>query len=214
MDTIRTGADVFCGREKVGTVGRLIADSRDSRITDLVVDRGLLHAAKIVPLGQVQDVSAGAVHLALDKEQFEHADGFVDKKFQDPEGNWQAPPGYDRRDFLLNVEVAWGAGAGYGMTGKPSPFPPSPADPRPQLVRPSVKEGTPVVAANGEKVGEVGQLAFHSDDGRLTQLVLKRGLLGRDHVEIPLDWVADINEVGVVLRVPVAEVEQLRSTDA
>ena len=206
MDNIRTGADVYCGDEKVGSVSRLIADARDSRISGIVVDRGIVRAAKIVPIGQIARVSGTAVHLELTSEQFEQANGFADKKFADPMSNWLAPPGYNKTEFLLDVDTAFAAGSYGGIAGKPSPFPPSPADPRPNEIEPTVKVGTPVRSVDGEEVGEVAELDFHPDDGRLTRLVLKRGFLGHEHIEIPLTWIEGIDEDGVILTASKAEV--------
>jgi uncharacterized protein YrrD len=209
MENIRTGSDVYCGDEKVGRVSRLIADARDSRITGVVVDRGLLHGSKIVSIGSIANVTGEAVHLSLSREQFDNADGFVDKKFANPMANWLAPPGYNPTEFLLDVDMSMSPGTYGGVAGKPSPFPPSPADPLPNLVRPTVRVGTPVRADDGEGVGEVAEVDFHPDDGRVTRLVLKRGFLGREHITLPLEWIEGINEDGVILRVDKAEVERV-----
>jgi uncharacterized protein YrrD len=209
MDDIRIGYDVYCGSHKVGEVIRLIADARDSHITDIVVDRGLLHGAKLVPLEGIKSVQAQQVTLTLTQEQFEHADGFADQRFKEPDDDWSAPPGFNHTDFWLNAEVDIGAMGGYGALGKPSPFPSEPADPRPNMLRPFLNEGTQVMSSSGRKVGEVAQISFHPEDGRLDGLTIKRGLLGHEHVQVPLDWIEGFDGEGVVLRASEAEVEGL-----
>jgi uncharacterized protein YrrD len=209
VEDIGIGYEVYCGNQKVGSVARLVADASDSHITDVVVDRGLLHGAKLVPLEDVESVADTRVQLNLTHDQFIAADGFTDERFKEPEDDWSAPPGYYTQDFLLDIAVDEGGVAGYGTSGKPGPFAPSPADPRTHLLRPSVKEGTAVRVASGEKVGEIQQVRFHPDDGRLDEIVLKRGLLGREHVEIPLDWVEGLDGEALVLRVTAAEVHAL-----
>jgi uncharacterized protein YrrD len=209
VEDISIGYEVRCDGEKVGTVARLIADASDAHITDIVVDRGLLHGAKIVPLEDLASVEGGHVQLGVTREQFEAMDGFADVRFKQPDDNWSCPPGYFTSDFLLDTAVDFGAQAGYGSGAKPSPFPPSPADPRPNLLRPTVKEGTPVLDVDGKKVGEIQEVRFHPEDGRLHHLRLKRGLLGHEHVEIPLDWVEGLDGEGLVLRVQAAQVEAL-----
>lgn len=208
LENIRIGLDVYCGDDHVGSVAKLVADSNDSHVSDLVVDRGLLHGAKLIPLGQVQDVRDGNVLLAIGREQFQAADGFVDQRFRSPDDNWSAPPGYDRADFLLDAEVAYGAAGGYGTTGKPSPFPPSPADPRPRNLRPIVQEGTAVVAVDGPKVGEIATVSFDPADGRLTSVELKWGLLGHERAELPLEWIDDLGADGLGLNVPAEQIKQ------
>ncbi len=209
MEDIGIGYDVYCGSDKVGTVARFIADANDSHITDVVVDRGLLHGAKIVPLENLADVADQRVSLALTREQFEAADGFSDVRFKQPEDDWSAPPGYFPQDFLLDTAIDFGAQAGYGTTSKPGPYPPSPADPRPNLLRPTIKDGTPVRDVAGNRVGEVHEARFHPEDGRLDYLMLKHGPFGLEHAEIPLGWVEGLDGDGLVLRVPAEQVKAL-----
>jgi len=210
MDDIRIGYGVYCGNKRVGEVARLVADASDSHVTDLVVDRGLLHGAKLVPLGEIKDVSAGRVELTLTLEQFLNADGFANPRFREPRDGWSAPRGYDSTaDFLLDAEVGAGSSAGFGAVGGPVGFPPSPADPRPNALRPFIKEGTPVRSSRGGKVGEIGQISFNPEDGRLDSVTVRRGVLGREHVELPLDWIEGFDGDGLILHVSEAEVERL-----
>jgi uncharacterized protein YrrD len=209
MEDVRIGFAVYCGDHKVGEVARLIADTRDSHVTDLVVDRGLLHGAKLVPLEDIKDVGGDRIQLRLTHDQFEKADGFVDERFKQPDDNWSAPPGFDRTEFLLDVDVSTGAIGGYGAAGRVGPYPPEPADPRPNLLRPFLNEGTSVRSASGEKVGEVAQISFNPEDGRLDGLTMKRGLFGHEHVEIPLDWIEGFDGEGIILRVNQERVEEL-----
>ena len=210
MDDIQIGYGVYCGNDKVGEVARLVADASDSHVTDLVVDRGLLHGAKLIPLQDLKDVQAGRVELAITRQQFLDADGFTNPRFREPHDAWSCPPGYDSAaDFLIEAEVDAGSASGFGAVAGPVGFPPSPADPRPNNLRPLIREGTPVQSSTGEKVGEIGQVSFNPEDGRLDSVTLKRGLLGRDHLQLPLDWIEGFDGEGLVLHVSKEQVEQL-----
>jgi uncharacterized protein YrrD len=211
MDDIRIGYEVYCGNEKVGEVARLVADASDSHITDLVVDRGLLHGAKLLPLQDIKDASAGRVELSLTHEQFLNADGFANPRFREPHDGWSAPRGYDKAaEFLLEAEVDAGGAAGFAsVAAGPADFPPSPPDPRPNALRPSIREGTAIRASNGDKVGEIAQVSFNPEDGRLDSVTLKRGLLGNEHVALPLDWIEGFDAEGLILHVSKARVEGL-----
>jgi len=208
MEDIGIGFGVFCGADHVGHVAKLIADASDSHVTDIVVDRGLLHGAKVISLGQVQKVGDGEVHLSIDREQFQQADGFADQRFRYPGHDWNVPSGYGSVDFLLDAEVATGSAAGYGAGSLPDELALPPPDPRPNLLRPVVREGTPVHAAGGEKVGEVASMTFHPDDGRLASVIMKWGLLGGEHLALPVEWVEHLDDEGLTLNVPAAQVHQ------
>ena len=211
MDDIRIGYEVYCGGEKVGEVARLVADASDSHVTDIVVDRGLLHGAKLVPLEDLQDVGDGRVQLYLTHEQFLQADGFVDQRFRQPHDGWSAPPGCDPADFLFDAQIDVASAAGFGATGMLGGPPPSPADPRPNLLRPFIKEGTPVLSSTGSRVGEIAQVSFNPEDGHLDSVTLKRGFLERERIDLPLDWIEGFDGDGLVLHVSEAEVERLPS---
>jgi uncharacterized protein YrrD len=210
MDDIRIGDEVYCENGRVGEVARLIADASDSHISDLVVDRGLLHGAKVIPLGEVSGVSGNRVDLAMNHQQFLAANGFANPHFREPHDGWSVPRGYDSAaSFMVDAQLDVGSAAGYGDFAGPVDFPPSPADPRPNSLRPSIKEGTAVRSSNGHKVGEIGQVSFHPDDGRLDAISLKRGLFGHEHLSLPLEWIEGFDDEGLVLRVSTEQVEQL-----
>jgi uncharacterized protein YrrD len=210
MEDIRIGDEVYCENEKVGEVARFIADASDSHITDLVVDRGLLHGAKVIPLGDISNVSGQRIDLSIAHEQFLARNGFANPHFRVPHDSWSAPRGYDSAaDFLVDAQLDVGSAAGYGDFAGPVDFPPSPADPRPNALRPLIKEGTAVRSSSGHKVGEIGQVSFHPEDGRLDEVTLKRGLFGHEHLPLPLDWIEGFDEEGLILRVSSEQVEQL-----
>ncbi len=210
MDDIRIGYEVYCGTERVGEVTRLVADASDSHITDLVVDRGLLHGAKLLPLEDIKNVSAGRVELGITHDEFLKADGFANPRFREPHDGWSAPRGYDSQaDFLLDAEVDVASAGGYGAIAAPADFPPTPADPRPNLLRPSIKEGTPVRGSTGTKVGEIGQVSFNPEDGHLDSITMKRGVLGREHIALPLDWIEGFDGEALVLHASEDEVGRL-----
>jgi uncharacterized protein YrrD len=210
MEDIRIGDAVYCDNQKVGEVAKFIADASDSHITDLVVDRGLLHGAKVISLGDISDVSGNRVDLAINHEQFIARNGFADPHFRVPHDGWSAPRGYDSAaSFMVDAQLDVGSAAGYGDFAGPVDFPPSPGDPRPNSLRPTIREGTAVRSADGHKVGEIGQVSFHPDDGRLDGVTLKRGFLGHEHLPLPLEWIEGFDEEGLILRVSSEQVEQL-----
>jgi uncharacterized protein YrrD len=81
------------------------------------------------------------------------------------------------------------------------------------MSRPAVSAGTPVLASDGEKVGEVGEFAASSDVGTPTRLTMKTGFLFKKETELPVDWIGEISDDGILLTVDKGQVEALANKD-
>lgn len=60
-----------------------------------------------------------------------------------------------------------------------------------------ISEGDDVFSQDGERIGEVHRIAFDSDTGRPTRLVVRTGLLFSHDLELPADAIASVDD-GVV----------------
>ena len=208
---IKIGADVMGTSGKLGEVHRVIVDARSERVTDIVVKHGFLFGReRIVPLSHVTKVEDGVIYLDLDERGFEAMDGFTDDRYRAPDPSYAGPPGFRRGDFLLDTTVGTGAAGGIGTTSPTFGFPGGQQVTPDDLSRPAVSPGTPVLDVNGERIGEVHDFAVSPDTGAPTRLVVRRGMLFHTDTDIPVGWVSEIGDEGVMLNVPKSEVEALR----
>lgn len=215
--TVHIGADVLgTGGDKLGEVTRMIADARTDQVTDLVIRHGALLGKKerVVPITHVAGVEGGRVHLDLDAEGLEAMDGFAEE-LVGPNPDYVGPPDADLQGTYRGNMVfrnMWAAGATYAfMGGKPMGYPGGERLSPDFIQRPAVREGTAVLAAGGDKVGEVSELSVDPATGRPARITLKRGLIFKTEMELPLEWVQDLGDDGVLLNVPKDRVEALAS---
>ena len=73
----------------------------------------------------------------------------------------------------------------------------------------ALKEGTDVVSADGEKVGNVERLFLDGDSSRVIHFLVSQGALFKDRKLIPIDWVKSVEESTVYLTVPTKLLERL-----
>ena len=208
---ISIGADVVGSEGKLGEVHRVIVDARSERVTDLVVKHGFVFGReRVVPLSHVQSVENGVVHLDLDQRGFEAMDGFAEDRFRAPDPNWIGPPGYARESFVVDTMVA--EGPMMGVAGGPGPalgFPGGEQSAPDDMARPTIQPGTPVLDMDGNKVGEVHEMSFSTENGAPPRLVVRSGGLFHHDTELPASMVREIADDGVMLNVGRAEVERL-----
>lgn len=204
---IKIGANVEGTDGKLGSVHRVVVDARSNTVTDLVVKHGaLLGHERVVPLSHVTGVDGDVVRLDLDQQGFNVMNGFTAEHFQSPAADFNGPLGYNRGDYLFYGPAFGGVG---GVIPAASPIDargndqPTPGDQQ----RPSVGPGTTILDVMGEKIGEVGALELSGDDGKPTRLTMKSGLIFRHEREIPLAWVKEISDDGVMLTMTKDQVE-------
>jgi sporulation protein YlmC with PRC-barrel domain len=211
---VRIGDEVQ-GRDgkKLGEVERVVVDARTDTITDLVVKHGFaFKTSRVVPLGCINASEAGVLRADIDEEEFETLSGFDPGNYRAPDPDYNGPPGLDRpgvNDLNMTTMVAFGPL--HSGQGKPFGWPGGERKgPRPaRLARPSVAEGTDILDCDGEKAGEVAAIEFEAAEGRPVRLRMRKGKIFGDEVDVPVDWVEDLSDKGVVLNVERGSVEGL-----
>jgi sporulation protein YlmC with PRC-barrel domain len=205
---VTIGAEVRGSDGKLGDVHRVIVDARTGHVTDLVVKHGFLFGnERVVPLSSVTKVENGVVYLDTDKEAFERFHGFADDRYRAPDPDYVGPPGYDNTEFLLDEVTSIGV-ASYGQVEPPLGYPGGEQVSPDDMQRPVIRQGSAVLDVNGEKIGEVSELSLDPDGGAPRHLSVKHGLLFKHEIELPLAWVREIGDDGVLLSVTKAELER------
>ena len=196
------GATVVGPHGKLGTVRGMIVEADAGRATDLVVrHHGLLGRTRVVPLTHVTTIEDDTVHLDLDEAGFAAMDGFVDDRHHAANRTF-IPPGAGGTTFNVDAAVAGG-----GFAGHLGDLPGDRAWPD-DTERAAVMMGTPVLDVAGERIGVVHAFGV-MEAGTPSRLVLRQGHLLHHDTAIPLDWVKEIADDGVLLRVPASRVAAL-----
>jgi uncharacterized protein YrrD len=204
---IRIGAEVHCLDGKAGTVERVVISPRRREVTHLIVGKGLvLHKDIVVPIERVTSADEHRVGLDLTLDELKALPEYKVVDYVAPDPSWHGPQQYDPGAVLLAVDpytVAWGPStpslAGKVVRHERLGVPQDAA---------IVRRGTPVETKDG-KVGSVDHVLVDPKDHTVTHLVVRRGLLLPRDVAIPIDWVTDVDERGVVLGVGEAELDRL-----
>lgn len=207
---VQMGATVLGTTGKLGAVHRAIVDAHTDTVTDLVVKHGpVLGGERILPLSLVERVdNDGTVHVTLDEHGFDALEGFTEAHFRAPDPDYSGPPGYDKDLFRLDA-LSLGSPMGGGVAGKLLGFPGGEETTPDEIARPTLIPGTLVLDCNGEAVGELHELAVEAPGGRPTRLVLRHGRLFPEEVELPVAWIEELSDKGVVLNVSRVRVASL-----
>jgi uncharacterized protein YrrD len=214
---IDLGTDVFgSDGEKVGSVERIVVDSNTKQIHKFVVHRGFLtHDDKLVDIDMVTSQDDDGLRLDLASEQVNQLPDYVEERFvQIPE---------DERDALpFIIPSAMGAGgylygapyAGRGYEGSQDSFFDTAPAVAPIIEEKSnipetdvmISEGTDVYGADGDKVGTVNEVLV-SNNGAINGFIVKKGLIFKKDVRVPIDWVASADGDEIRLNVTAAQAE-------
>lgn len=203
---VRLGAAVEGVGGRLGEVQRFIADAASDRVTDLVIKHGFLFGReRIVPLAHVQGVVDGTVYLDLDEHGLEAMDPFTDEPLRGPDPDYVGPPDKDlegtHRGNMVYEALAAGGPTFPLAAEKPLGYPGGEQLSPDNLSRPAIGRGTPVRDAGGDEVGAVAEMGINADDGRVTSLAVRSGLLGARTVSLPAPWVRALSDKGVILSV-------------
>ncbi len=180
---------------EVGTIDRIVFDSKAQKVTHIIVRKGLLLTTdRVIPVDILQ-ASEDGVRISDDIDpstfpQFEQSDYVLD-----PQTDF----------YVANPGIAIGA---YGPIGSPK------AELKRHRERNipedsiALQANSDVIASNGEKVGRIKEIMTDANDDRAIQLVVATGLRDRTQRVIPANLVTSIAEGEVHLSVSAEEFEE------
>jgi sporulation protein YlmC with PRC-barrel domain len=209
------GMDVYAADgEKVGQVERLVLDTTTREIDKLIVARGLLtRHEKLVDIDMVTGQDDDGLQIDLTSAQFDELPDFVQERFTIATERETAGLPYAIAPGTGGGAIVFGATtAGRGYDARGSLFEAAPAAQPIVETRSNVPEqdvmideGTEVVAADGKKFGNVGEVFFR-ENGQISGFTVKGGLF-RDDLRVPIDWVGDAGADRITLTVTSTEAE-------
>jgi sporulation protein YlmC with PRC-barrel domain len=201
MTRVDLGARVLTSDGKdVGSVDKLIFDPEKGRVRAVAIRRGfILHRDVEVPVDDLQAGPGGELRLTCTADQVAELPPFDEGSYTSPPLDYVAPVG------IPSAGVAWPIGFGSGLSPA---APESGVDPQVReeiaatlyardFENEVVGEGATVKSRDGEKVGELHRIAFEAETGRVRSLVVRRGILFSEDVELPASAIASVGD-GVV----------------
>jgi uncharacterized protein YrrD len=208
-DTVRTNDG-----QDVGTVRYLIVDPESRHVRAVVLEQGLLFKDDTeIPLESLQEAPEGGLMLTYSADQLHDLPRFDINRYTEPTERFIADTDLPQTGVLWPNTTPFPntvtGPAVYPILSPPqggAPNYPDEADVRddPRLARHEtdvvVSEGSDVVTMDGDKVGEVHHIAFDAVSGRPIQLIVKKGFLFTQDVEIPVEEVASVDRGIVMLK--------------
>jgi uncharacterized protein YrrD len=213
---VELGAKVSTADGKqLGTIDKLILEPESGEVKSIVVHKGLLFGRDIeIAIGEIVGRERGTVRVAYTSRQVDDLPPFLEGSYTTPPpgrvSEYEAAYGYPSATFLW---PARGAGA---------PAPSAYGDEAVGEVGDEVRAlhgeqdqanaivevGSEVRAGDGEKVGTVHSIAFDPSDGRPLSIVVRKGFLFTEDVELPASLFASADDGVIYLDVRSDEVKR------
>jgi uncharacterized protein YrrD len=213
---IELGAKVVTADgDEIGTIDKLILDPEGGDLHSIVVHKGLLFGRDIeIPIDDIAQQQTGAIHIRRTKQQLDDLQTFYEGSYTTPppERSAEFVSGYGYPASGLLWPSRWSgpvSGEPYGHEAVGAVEDEVAAMHRAQdLSNAVIKEGSDVRSRDGEKVGEVHQIVFDAATGRPTMLVIRKGFLFTEDVEIPAGLISSVDDDRVYLDARHDELEQ------
>lgn len=205
--------------QDAGTIKYLILDPPTGQVKSVVVERGHILPDDIeIPRDALQEEDPHTVRVAYTAEQLKTLPRFDESQYTTPPSSTPYPAAGNPFGGLL-----WPIGypsTAYmpGMYPAPLPFTPETSeDPVSQEVAEKQRQadlanaviaiGSDVISQDGEKVGEVENIVFDTATGRPITLVLRRGFVVKENIDLPATAIASVDDEVVYLNLTKEQVK-------
>jgi len=211
---VSLGAEVLGREGSLGHIERFIFDVQAQKVSDLVVRRGIFGHERVVSLDRMLDADPAALRLDMSEAELDDSRDFTEAGYTAPDTDFGAPPssqdqGRSDTDFQLDELQSYGAA---GTAGKPLGYPGG------EVIVPEdqqltvLSKGTKVFTVDGDEAGTVTEAAFDPADGRLVRFGLSSGGFFRQAMDVPAEWIDEIQPEGVMLTVGRENLEHLKAS--
>jgi uncharacterized protein YrrD len=193
----------------LGKIHRIIFDPRSAEVKSIVLKKGVFFARDVaIPIENVRASTAEHVELSLSGEEVDKVPDFIEADYTWPHESWVSPYGWANGGVMW--PMAYAGFDGYpGYAGIEAQLPDSVVEREKQqdLENAIVGQGSEVFARDGEKVGEVHNMAIDPVTHKPSGVVVRSGFVFTEDVEIPGDWIASYDDYKVTLNVDKPTVE-------
>jgi len=194
----------------LGKIDKVIFDPGSGETKSVVVRKGAILARDVaIPIGHIRVAAASRVELDMRKEEVDALPDFSEGDFSWPPQNWTAPYGWPAGAVLWPGAYPGAVYPGMYPAVNEAMEEESERLRQRDAENAIVGQGAEVLAAGGEKVGSVHNMLVDPATNKPSRVVVRRGLLFTEDVELPGDWVATMDDQKVMLNVDKVTVEQL-----
>lgn len=209
--------------QDVGSVDRLILDPDTNQVKAAVIRKGTFMRHDVeVPRDMMNVTPDGTIRLSATADEVKSLPEFDPGAYTDAPPDYRSPAGYPSEGLYLPFGYAPGifAGApgavpGAGILADNGGIAADDEEARElaaawrrqDLENAVVQEGSKVLSRDGEEVGKVHQLNFDPQSGKLTGIVVRRGILFAKETELPASLVSGVGDGVVTLSVNADEVK-------
>jgi uncharacterized protein YrrD len=217
LDNLRPGADVTSvDDEDVGKLHAVIMDPRDNRVTHIVVNTGPhfpepgFGAPNLitVPVDEMADAQEEKVILKCTKRQFSKMPLYVERRYtppppsqserlpQEPEG-----PGHLLWDVGTTLVAALAASGGIGIPAESF---------RKAKFERQILDDAPVWRLEPfSHIGDVERVLVDEETDEIVALVIRRGVIFHHDVVLPIDYVTEVLDGFINVRISDKELAKL-----
>jgi len=207
--------------KEIGKIDKLILDPDGGDVHAIVVHKGMLFGRDIqIPLAAITEQREGHIQVRYSSDQLDDVPRFheADYTASPPERSTEFVTSYGYPSGTMLWPANWSepvAGQSYGREAVGGVGDEVAAMHEEQdLGNAVIKEGSTVRSRDGEKVGEVHAIAFDAQTARPTRLVVRKGFLFTDDVEVPVRLISSVGDGVVYLDALKDELDQLMRESA
>jgi uncharacterized protein YrrD len=204
---IELGAKVLTADgDEIGTIDKLILNPDGGDLHAIVVHKGLLFGRDIeIPIDTIVQRETGSIRIRYTHDQLDQLETFHEASYTTPppERSAEYLSGYGYPASGLLWPSRWSgpvSGEPYGRDAVGPVEDEVAAMHRAQdMSNAVIEEGSDVRSRDGEKVGEVHRMVFDPTTGRPTALVIRKGFLFTEDVELPVGLISSVDDDRVYL---------------
>ena len=211
--------------EEVGTIDRVVIEPESKEVTHVVVRQGWLFTEdKVLATDLIEQATADQVRLRADVEHLDELPQFEETHYLPYEDSYgtdlhgsattAATPSTDvggyARSFYAYPPVGAAWPGYYGAYGYPMGYAAGAATAQPYRVQTernipegtvALKEGSSVVDNRGQQVGSVARVFLDEQNQQATHLLVSKGWLFKEKRVVPINWLNNVSDDQVELKV-------------
>jgi len=219
---IELGAKVMTSdNHEIGKIDKLILDPDGGDIHAIVVHKGVLFGRDIeIPLAEIVGQQAGMI-------QIRHSNKHLDELPRFHEADYTAPPPERSTEFASGYgypagSLLWPSSYSGPMSGEPYGHDATGAvrdevaaiHHEQDLGNSVIREGSTVRSLDGEKVGEVHTIEFDAKTAHPTRLVVRKGFLFHEDVDVPVSLISSVGDDVIFLNAVKDQLDEMMRESA